>query len=196
MGKIILIIANNQLCIFDYSSTLAVNFQKFERLGLDRLTNDFAKALNQFQSLQKAEAEKERMQVKQARNRSFGIPPPPSSSSASSALIALENDSPPPPSTVSRYQQQQQRQLFADEEDEEDLRRLQDKEAAINRLEEDIRDVNEIFKDLATLVHTQGEVVDSIEASVETAYIQVDEGVQQLRKASQYQVCPKLGPHM
>ncbi|CAG0916332.1 unnamed protein product [Notodromas monacha] len=146
--------------------------QKFQRLMLDRLTNDFTAALNQFQNLQKAEAEKEKQQVKRARNKSMGILPPPSSS-ATASLIPLEP------------QPQYQRQMFAEEDD--DLLQLQDREAAINRLEEDIRDVNEIFKDLATLVHTQGEIVDSIEASVETAYIQVDEGVQQLRKANQHQ---------
>ena len=53
---------------------------------------------------------------------------------------------------------------------------------------EDIVEVNQIFKDLATMVHEQGEVIDSIEANVETASIQVNEGTAQLSKARDYQV--------
>lgn len=49
-------------------------------------------------------------------------------------------------------------------------------------------DVNTIFKDLATMVHEQGEFVDSIEANVESASIRVTEGAQQLRQAEQYKV--------
>ena len=53
-------------------------------------------------------------------------------------------------------------------------------------------DVNTIFKDLATMVHEQGEMVDSIEANVESAQMRVEEGTIQLALASKYQVCPFL----
>ncbi len=52
----------------------------------------------------------------------------------------------------------------------------------------DILDVNTIFKDLATLVHDQGEIVDSIEANVESTHIRVEEGTAQLRQAELYKV--------
>ncbi len=52
----------------------------------------------------------------------------------------------------------------------------------------DIVDVNTIFKDLATMVHEQGEVVDSIEGNVETAAVAVTEGADQLRQAEIYKV--------
>ena len=48
--------------------------------------------------------------------------------------------------------------------------------------------MNQIFKELGAMVHEQGEVVDSIEASVEKTEVFVGEGVQQLREASNYQV--------
>ena len=48
--------------------------------------------------------------------------------------------------------------------------------------------MNQIFKDLATMVHEQGEVIDSIEANVESSHMNVGQGVQQLAKASDYQV--------
>ena len=56
----------------------------------------------------------------------------------------------------------------------------------------DILDVNTIFKDLATLVHEQGEVIDSIEANVESTHVRVQEGTEQLRQAETYKVKKKL----
>lgn len=52
----------------------------------------------------------------------------------------------------------------------------------------DIVDVNTIFKELATMVHEQGEMIDSIEANVETAQMRVEEGTNQLSTAASYQV--------
>ena len=42
--------------------------------------------------------------------------------------------------------------------------------------------MNTIFKDLATMVHEQGEMVDSIEVHVSDAQVRVEEGTQQLRQ--------------
>ena len=52
----------------------------------------------------------------------------------------------------------------------------------------DIVDVNTIFKELATMVHEQGEMIDSIEANVESSQMRVEEGTSQLATASSYQV--------
>jgi len=52
----------------------------------------------------------------------------------------------------------------------------------------DISDVNQIFKELGAMVHDQGEVIDSIEASVEKTEVFVGEGANQLRQASNFQV--------
>lgn len=46
--------------------------------------------------------------------------------------------------------------------------------------------MNQIFKELGALVHEQGEVIDSIEASVERTEVFVNEGTTQLRQASNY----------
>lgn len=48
--------------------------------------------------------------------------------------------------------------------------------------------MNQIFKELGAMVHEQGEVIDSIEASVEKTEVFVGEGTNQLRQASNYQV--------
>ena len=84
---------------------------------------------------------------------------------------------------------QAQMQATIQMEEEVDLSELQEREQSIRKIETDIVEVNQIFKDLATMVHEQGEVIDSIEANVETASIQVTEGAQQISKARDYQVC-------
>lgn len=48
--------------------------------------------------------------------------------------------------------------------------------------------VNEIYKKLGALVYEQGHMVDSIEAHVEGASVFVQEGTEQLKRASHYQV--------
>ena len=44
-------------------------------------------------------------------------------------------------------------------EQDVDLELIQEREQAIHKLESDIMDVNQIFKDLGMLVHEQGEVI-------------------------------------
>ena len=63
---------------------------------------------------------------------------------------------------------------------------MQEREQQIRQLESDILDINEIFKDLGTLVHEQGEMIDNIEDNVEQAYNQVEAGNEQLSQAAKW----------
>ncbi|EDO44588.1 predicted protein, partial [Nematostella vectensis] len=65
---------------------------------------------------------------------------------------------------------------------------IEERERAIRQLEADIVGVNEIFRDLGNMIHEQGEVIDSIEANVETAAVHVETANVQLDKARGYQV--------
>ncbi len=69
-----------------------------------------------------------------------------------------------------------------------DLEQLREREQAIRQLEADIVDVNIIFKDLASMVHEQGEVVNSIEDHVDDASARVQEGTNHLQQAETYRV--------
>merc|ERR1712213_186286 len=68
-----------------------------------------------------------------------------------------------------------------------DLEQLQERQRAFNQLESDILDVNTIFKDLAMLVHDQGDMIDSIEANVESTHVTIQNGTEQLCHAENYQ---------
>jgi syntaxin 12/13 len=68
------------------------------------------------------------------------------------------------------------------------LSQLREREAALRKLENDITDVNMIFKDLAVMVHDQGEIIDSIESNVEQVQIRVADANSHLESAKKHQV--------
>ena len=85
-------------------------------------------------------------------------------------------------------QQQKQQQAQISMESDINLTQLREREAALRKLENDIVDVNVIFKDLAVMVHDQGEIIDSIESNVERVQISVTEANSQLQQAKKSQV--------
>jgi len=146
------------------------------KLQRERLTNDFTKALNNFQAAQRSAAQKEKDIVKKAKHSGQGGLQGPTRSG--NPLIDMDEGNQNTTETVMRQQQIQ--------EEDYNIEQLEEREKAIRQLESDIVDVNTIFKDLATMVHEQGEIVDSIEANVESTTVRVHEGTDQLRQAELY----------
>ncbi len=89
-------------------------------------------------------------------------------------------------------QQQQQQQVQLSMENDVNLTQLREREAALRKLESDITDVNTIFKDLAVMVHDQGEIIDSIESNVEQVQIRVTDANTNLESARKSQVNLKI----
>lgn len=88
----------------------------------------------------------------------------------------------------SNSQTMQQRQAQITMESDVNLSQLREREAALRKLENDIVDVNMIFKDLAVMVHDQGEMIDSIESNVEQVQIRVNTANEHLESAKKNQV--------
>ncbi|VEN40320.1 unnamed protein product [Callosobruchus maculatus] len=151
-------------------TTLSQSEQRQRKMQRERLQDEFTATLNAFQQVQRSTAAKEKDQVNKARAQIYGEPHLPGYKSKDQQLIELQDN----------HSKQVQIQ------EEADLRALQEQEQSIRQLESDINDVNQIFKDLGALVHEQGEVIDSIEASVERTSDFVQQGAQQLREASTY----------
>lgn len=63
---------------------------------------------------------------------------------------------------------------------------MEQRRQAMERIEKDITNVNLIYKELNTLVYQQADLVDNIEAHIDTADIQVEEGIDQLSSAATY----------
>merc|ERR1711981_441079 len=128
---------------------------------------DFTRALDNFQRAQRSAAQKEKDAIKKFKTAG--------GQTAETDLIDIEGGG----GGANRAQMMMQ--------EEQNMEHLVERERAVTQLEADIMDVNQIFKDLAAMVHDQGELVDSIEANVETASIRVNEGTDQLRQAERYQ---------
>ena len=158
-------------------STLSQSEQRQWRLQKERLHNDFTKALNGFQAAQRTAAQKEKDVIKRAKGAQAGLAGP---NQGGKNLIEIEEGQ------QNQEEQQRRKQMLIQEE--YDMEQLQERERSIRQLESDILDVNTIFKDLATLVHDQGEMIDSIEANVESTHVRVQEGTEHLRQAETYKV--------
>lgn len=135
--------------------------QRHRKTQTDRLMSDFSDVLNTFQTVQRDAAAKEKESIARARAASAR------EDQGSDFLVNIQG-----------MQEQEQSVVTA-----EDLEDIEERQAAVQQLEADIIDVNMIFKDLGALVHEQGDMIDSIEANVETAADNITAGNQQLVKA-------------
>ncbi|XP_028997075.1 syntaxin-7-like isoform X2 [Betta splendens] len=145
--------------------------QRQRKLQKDRLLSEFSAALNSFQRTQRQAADREREFVARVRANSR-VSGGPSEDSFNNAPY---------------FHSESQVQAQADAITEDDLQLIQERELAIRQLESDIVDINDIFKDLGMMVHEQGDMIDSIEANVETADVHVQNATQQLTRAANYQ---------
>jgi len=137
------------------------------KLQRERLKDEFTKAVTNFQRVQREAAEKERTEL------------------AAAKVTGREWELAGPKEAEQGTAGQSRTQLMVEEE--ERIGALQQREQGMRQLESDIVDVNTIFKDLATMVHEQGEIVDSIEQNIEATTVQVSTGTEQLRQAADYQ---------
>lgn len=145
------------------------------KIQKERLTNDLVKTLNKFQEVQKSTMQKQRESNERVK-ANMGQPHETGIQMDSFTNRSDEFD-----------QTQQQRQAQIAMEQDVDLAQLRERESALRRLENDIVDVNMIFKDLAVMVHDQGEVIDSIESNVENVQIRVHEANNHLESAKKSQ---------
>lgn len=68
------------------------------------------------------------------------------------------------------------------------IKLAEEQNQSIRQLESNIVDVNQIFRDLATIVHDQQGMFDNIERHIEDTHVRVETGNQQLKSAAEYQV--------
>ncbi|CAM5107721.1 unnamed protein product [Natator depressus] len=151
-----------------------------ERLQLDRLNNQLSDAIQRYGAVQKKIAEKSKALLPTGqRSSKQQSPKTPFSDLADDEKIFNGGDG--------MWQNQSQDQALLSEITEEDLEAIRLREEAIQQIESDMLDVNQIIKDLASMVYEQGDTIDSIEANIETASSNVESANQQLAKASQHQ---------
>lgn len=138
----------------------------------NKLRKEFENALSRYHAIQNVLSLKMKAHIEQ--EVSF-------TQDASSISIAVDDDK---EQLVDVQEQESAQQLMLHEQE---LEQAKEREARILQIEEDMLNVNEIFQDLAALVHDQGEAIDSIESHVEHAALHVEEGNKQLVRAKSYQ---------
>ncbi|CAM9279786.1 unnamed protein product [Chrysoparadoxa australica] len=81
----------------------------------------------------------------------------------------------------------QQMQVQVQGEEEVNAAIIQETEAELKNINTSLRQVNEIYKDLASIVAQQQDTVDQIENNTEAAHDRAQEGLRQVEKAAHYQ---------
>jgi len=142
--------------------------QKFTQSKLQR---EFRASLSEFQQLQKAALEKEK-------------------ASAQAARAALDAQSPSEERSGGEFgQQQEQEQLRLANQDEVDFQEslIIERESEIRNIEQSVGELNELFRDVAHMVHEQGAQLDIIEENVEVTHDASQGAHVNLKQASNYQ---------
>jgi len=137
-----------------------------------KLNQEFKASLSEFQNLQRQALEKQR-------------------ASATAARTALETEGGP---TSPGQQQQQQEQLQAQQprladQSEVDFQEslIIERESEIRNIEQSVGELNELFRDVAHMVHEQGQSLDIISDNVVQTRDDTQNADQQLRTASRHQ---------
>ncbi|XP_010549840.1 PREDICTED: syntaxin-21 [Tarenaya hassleriana] len=143
-----------------------------------KLAKDFQSVLKEFQKAQRLAAERE---ITYAPIVSKEIP---------TSFNAQELDS--HSSTTSQQQSlllesRRQEVVMLDNEITFNEAIIEEREQGIREIQEQIGEVNEIFKDLAVLVHDQGIVIDDISSNIENSHAATAQATTQLKKASKSQ---------
>lgn len=162
--------------MFKQLSGLVSRSDRQQKLQYERLTNEFKESVQRYNTLQKGVA----AQVKSAVLLSSPREP------KTETLVSWQDEVTEEERRQADDERRQQLQVQGDTVNA-DLSLMHDREERVVQLESDILDINEIFRELGALVHEQGDVIDSIQDNVETAYGHVDEGNEQLIQASKYQ---------
>lgn len=136
-----------------------------------KLKQEFQASLTEFQALQKQASEKLK-------------------SSAVAARTALEEGSSGAPSGGQQQQQQllQEQPRLADQSEvdfQESI--IVEREAEIRDIENSVRELNELFTDVAHMVREQGDTLDIIEGNVTQTRDDTRGASQQLKQASRHQ---------
>jgi len=142
-----------------------------KRAQQQKLFKDFQTVLKQFQDISKVSAEKE---------RAYPTPPAPKPSK-----FEPEDQEQEEKQSLLKAQRAQQYALENESTFNEAL--INDREQGIKDIEKAVLEVNEIFRDLSTLVVEQGSMINSIEANVEASAAETTKATSEIKKASEYQ---------
>ena len=150
------------------------SMQASQKYTQQKLSREFQVSGTEFQTIQRLALEKER-------------------ASASAARTALDSQSEPysdnPPSSSQSQLQQQEQEIRLASQDEVDFQDslIVERESEIRNIEQSVGELNELFRDVAHIVHEQGGQLDTIHGNVVTISGNTRQADVELRSASKYQ---------
>ncbi|KAH0457148.1 hypothetical protein IEQ34_015055 [Dendrobium chrysotoxum] len=144
-----------------------------------KLAKDFQAVLKEFQKVQKLAAERETAYTPFIRQAVL-----PSSYTASEVDIGSEKT---PEERALLVESKRQEVLLLDNEIAFNEAIIEERQLGIQEIQQQIGEVNEIFKDLAVLVHDQGAMIDDIDSNIDKSLAATAQAKTQLTKASKTQ---------
>eukprot|EP00911_Craspedida_sp_UC1_P002231 UC1_evm2s1699 len=155
------------------------NEQRKRKMEQEKLAGDFQSVLRSFQQLQKQAITREKETVRAQRAASFGRGG--GHGGGGGYEPAYDEDA----SLIDDARRADQAQL--DMQIDTQAAFIEEREEGIKELESQMLEVNDIFKDLGNIIVEQGEMLDNIEYNMTATSTHVDNGREQLGKASRYQ---------
>lgn len=157
--------------------------QASQKYTQQKLNREFQSSGTEFQTLQRLALDKQRASATAARS---------ALQSSSSEPGRYTDDDPSSHQSQGQQQQQQQQQQdqprLADQFEvdfQESL--IQERETEIRAIETSVGELNELFRDVALMVHTQGEDLQTISGNVQDVARDTRQADVELRSASRYQ---------
>ncbi|CAI9288776.1 unnamed protein product [Lactuca saligna] len=144
-----------------------------------KLAKDFQAVLKEFQKAQRLSAERETAYTP-------FVPQAVLPSSYAASEIDINSDKNPEQRAL-LVESRRQEVLLLDNEIAFNEAIIEEREQGIQEIQNQIGEVNEIFKDLAVLVHEQGAMIDDIGSNIENSHAATAQARIQLSKASKTQ---------
>ncbi|XP_059644670.1 syntaxin-22-like isoform X2 [Cornus florida] len=146
-----------------------------KRIEDAKLARDFQTTLQEFQKVQQLASERESTYLPSASPSSFMT----TTNSGEYSVPTMEQENQP-----FLTEQKRQEVLLLGNEIAFNEAIIEEREQGIRDIQDQIGEANEIFKDLAVLVHEQGVVIDDIQSNVEASSAMTTQARVQLSKAS------------
>ena len=143
--------------------------QPSQNYTAQKLSREWSASLSEFQVIQRRALEKQR--------------------SARTALEEVQSPSAEFRNDPQQQQQLQQQDLHLASQSEVDFQDtlIVERETSIRQIEQSVGELNELFRDVATMVREQGSNIDLIDANVEQTLTDTRGADTELRSASRYQ---------
>ncbi|KAF9937687.1 hypothetical protein BGZ65_001175 [Modicella reniformis] len=148
-----------------------------KKLETQKVSKDFSKVLVEFQKIQRVSAEKQREFVLKARQVG----------TRNDVTLDIEEESEITEQQQVNVDQRRMQLLVVDNELEYNESMITQREDEIREIEHGITELNEIFRDLGSMVHEQGDMLDSIESNVTSISMTTHSAAEELTTASEYQ---------